>query len=48
MRKKKRPMSGEPEQAAGNGVLDRRLFLTGGTAAAIGSAALPKNVRAAE
>ena len=48
MRRNKRPMPSEPEQAAGNGVLDRRLFLTGGAAAAIGSAALPDNVRAAE
>jgi sulfane dehydrogenase subunit SoxC len=48
MRKKMRPMPGEPEQAAGNGLLDRRLFLTGGAAAAIGSAALPDNVLAAE
>src|ERR1700760_469841 len=38
MRKKKHP--GEPEQAAGNGLLDRRLFLSAG-AASIGSAALP-------
>ena len=45
MRKNKRP--GEPEQAAGNGVLDRRLFLTAG-AVAIGSAALPDKARAAE
>jgi sulfane dehydrogenase subunit SoxC len=48
MDKKKRPMPGEPEQAAGNGLLDRRLFLTGGAAAAIGSAALPDNGLAAE
>jgi sulfane dehydrogenase subunit SoxC len=48
MRKKMRPMPGEPEQAAGNGLLDRRLFLTGGAAAAIGTAALPDNVLAAE
>jgi hypothetical protein len=39
MRKNRRPVPSEPEQAAGNGLLDRRLFLTGG-AAAIGSAAL--------
>src|SRR6202035_740588 len=38
---------GEPKQAAGNGVLDRRLFLTAG-AAAIGSAALPDKAHAAE
>ena len=44
MRKNKRPMPSEPEQAAGNGVLDRRLFLAGGAAAAIGSAALPDHV----
>ncbi len=37
MRKSKRPS--EPERAAGNGLLDRRFFLTGG-AAAIGSATL--------
>ena len=48
MRKNKRPMPSEPEQAAGNGLLDRRLFLTGGAAAAIGSAALPNNVLATE
>ena len=48
MRKNKRPMPSEPERAAGNGLLDRRLFLTGGAAAAIGSAALPDNVLAAE
>src|SRR6202142_1433082 len=48
MRKDKRPTPSEPEQAAGNGLLDRRLFLTGGAAAAIGSAALPDNVFAAE
>src|ERR1700742_2974670 len=47
MRKKRRPVPSEPEQAAGNGLLDRRLFLTGG-AAAIGSAALPDQARAAE
>ena len=29
MRKNKRPVPSEPEQAAGNGLLDRRLFLTG-------------------
>jgi sulfane dehydrogenase subunit SoxC len=40
MRKIRRPVPSEPEQAAGNGLLDRRLFLTGGVAAAIGSAAL--------
>ncbi len=45
MRKNKRP--NEAEQAAGNGILDRRLFLTAG-AAAIGSAALPDKARAAE
>jgi hypothetical protein len=48
MRKNKRPVPSEPEQAAGNGLLDRRLFLTGG-AAAIGRRTLPfracKNVR---
>jgi sulfane dehydrogenase subunit SoxC len=37
----------EPEQAAGNGLLDRRLFLTGG-AAAIGRASLPDQAVAAE
>ena len=52
MRKNKRPkpdvpMSGVPEPAAGNGLLDRRLFLTG-SAAAIGSAALADNAGAAE
>src|SRR3954470_24833105 len=47
MRKNKRPAPGEPEQAAGNGLLDRRLFLTG-TAAAIGSAAMADHARAAE
>jgi len=47
MRKKKRPIWSEPETAAGNGLLDRRLFLTAG-AAAIGSANLPDSVRAAE
>jgi sulfane dehydrogenase subunit SoxC len=45
MRKSKRPS--EPEQVAGNGLLDRRLFLTAG-AAAIGSAALPDKTSAAE
>ena len=45
MRKSKRPSG--PEQAAGNGLLDRRLFLTAG-AAAIGSAALPDKTGAAE
>src|ERR1019366_2781472 len=48
MPKKKRLMPSPPEQAAGNGVLDRRLFLTGGVAAAIGSAILPEHARAAE
>jgi sulfane dehydrogenase subunit SoxC len=49
MGKKTRPMPSQPEQAAGNGILDRRLFLTGGAvAAAIGSAMLPDHVRAAE
>src|SRR5271170_3006987 len=47
MRKNKRMAPGEPEQAAGNGVLDRRLFLTAG-AVAIGSAALPDKTHAAE
>src|SRR5271163_1055371 len=47
MRKNKRPVPGETEQAAGNGLLDRRLFLTSG-AAAIGSAALSDTARAAE
>ena len=45
MRKSKRP--GEPEHAAGNGLLDRRLFLTAGVAT-IGSAALPEKTGAAE
>jgi sulfane dehydrogenase subunit SoxC len=45
MRERKRPS--EPEQAAGNGLLDRRLFLTAG-AAAIGSPALPEKAGAAE
>src|SRR4249919_1362021 len=47
MRKNKRPLPSEPEQAAGNGLLDRRLFLTA-TAAAIGSAAMADQARAAE
>src|SRR6202020_1328221 len=47
MRKNKRPVPSEPEQAAGNGLLDRRLLLTGG-AAAIGSAVLPDTTRATE
>ena len=47
MRKNKRPVPSEPEQAAGNGLLDRRFFLTG-TAAAIGSAAMADQARAAE
>src|SRR5258707_9216353 len=47
MRKNKLMAPSEPEQAAGNGLLDRRLFLTG-SAAAIGSAALPDKARAAE
>jgi len=47
MRKNKRPVPSEPEQAAGNGLLDRRLFLTGG-AEAIGSTALAEMARAAE
>jgi sulfane dehydrogenase subunit SoxC len=45
MRKTKRPS--QPEQAAGNGLLDRRLFLTAG-AAAVGSTALAKKAGAAE
>jgi hypothetical protein len=32
MRKSKRAVPSEPEQAAGNGLLDRRLFLTGSDA----------------
>src|SRR4249919_3374452 len=47
MRKNKRPLPSEPEQAAGNGLLDRRLFLTA-TAAAIGSAAMADHAHAAE
>jgi sulfane dehydrogenase subunit SoxC len=48
MRKKKRPALSEPEQAAaGNGLLDRRLFLAGG-AAVMGSAALSDTARTAE
>jgi sulfane dehydrogenase subunit SoxC len=47
MRKNKLMVPSEPEQAAGNGLLDRRLFLTG-SAAAIGSAALPDKARATE
>jgi sulfane dehydrogenase subunit SoxC len=45
MRKSKRP--NEPEQAAGNGLLDRRFVLTGG-AAAIGSATLADQAVAAD
>ena len=45
MRKNKRP--NEAEQAAGNGILDRRLFLTAG-AGAIGSAVLSDKTSAAE
>jgi sulfane dehydrogenase subunit SoxC len=47
MRKNKRPTPSEPERAAGNGLLDRRLFFTG-AAAAVGSAALSDTARAAE
>src|SRR5947209_6240867 len=47
MRKNKRPVLSEPEQAAGNGLLDRRLFLTG-TAAAFGSAAMVDHAGATE
>src|SRR4051812_12346466 len=47
MRNSKRPRPSEPEQVAGNGLLDRRLFLTG-TAAAIGSAAMADHAGAAE
>src|SRR3954453_22240534 len=47
MRKNKQPLPSEPEQAAGNGLLDRRLLLTA-TAAAIGSAAMADHARAAE
>jgi len=47
MRKNKRPVPSEPEQAAGNGLLDRRLFLAGG-AATIGNAAVPNTARATE
>jgi sulfane dehydrogenase subunit SoxC len=41
MRKKRLPAPSGPDAVAGNGLLDRRIFLTGSTAAAIGSAALP-------
>jgi sulfane dehydrogenase subunit SoxC len=47
MRKNKRSIPGEPEQVAGNGILDRRLFL-GGSALAIGSTALPGKASATE
>src|SRR6185369_2649655 len=47
MRKNKRPLPSEPVQVAGNGLLDRRLFLTG-TAAAIGSAAMTDHARAVD
>src|SRR3954471_23074962 len=47
MRKNKQPLPSEPEQAAGNGLLDRRLLLTA-TAAAIGGAAMADHARAAE
>src|SRR3954466_6189083 len=47
MRKNKQPLPSEPEQAAGNGLLDRRLFLSG-TAATIGSAAMADHAGAAE
>jgi sulfane dehydrogenase subunit SoxC len=41
MRKKRQPTPREPDVVAGNGLLDRRIFLGGGAAAAIGSVALP-------
>ena len=48
MRKKRLPTPSEPDTVAGNGLLDRRIFLTSGAAAAIGSAALPDTALGAD
>src|SRR5256714_9603491 len=48
MRKNRLPTPSGPDAVAGNGLLDRRIFLTGSAAAAIGSAALPDTVLGAD